>query len=57
MKKLAKIPLYALGGAGGAFVVLFTIYFFNLDEKFMAYAVDPILQWWYDNKVEHNYYV
>ena len=57
MKKLAKIPLYALGGAGGAFVVLFTVYFFNLDEKFMAYAVDPILQWWYDNKVEHKYYV
>lgn len=57
MKKFAKIPLYALGSAGGLFTVLFTIYFFNLDEKFMAYCVDPILQWWYDNKVEHNYYV
>ncbi len=57
MKKAVKIPLVALGGASSVFAVLFTIYFFNLDEKFMAYCVDPILQWWYDNKVEHKYYV
>jgi len=57
MKKFAKIPLMVLGGGAGAFTLLFTVYFFNLDMKFMAYCVDPILQWWYDNKVEHNYYV
>ena len=57
MKKIVKLPLIALGGGVGAFVLLFTVYFFNLDMKFMAYIVDPVLQWWYDNKVEHKYYV
>ena len=57
MNKFVKIPLKLLGGAAGTFVVLFTVYFFNLDEKFMAYCVDPILQWWYNNKVEPKYYV
>ena len=57
MKKFVKIPLIALGGGASAFLVLFTVYFFNLDMKFMAYIVDPVLQWWYDNKVEHKYYV
>ena len=57
MKTFVKIPLIALGGGASAFLVLFTVYFFNLDMKFMAYIVDPVLQWWYDNKVEHKYYV
>ena len=57
MKKCVKLPLTVLGGGFGAFLLLFIVYFFNLDMKFMAYCVDPILQWWYDNKVEHKYYV
>ena len=57
MKKCVKVPLTVLGGGVGAFLVLFTVYFFNLDMKFMAYIVDPVLQWWYDNKVEHKYYI
>ena len=57
MKKCVKVPLTVIGGGVGAFLVLFTVYFFNLDMKFMAYIVDPVLQWWYDNKVEHKYYI
>lgn len=56
MKKCVKIPLQIIGGAGGLFAVLFTIYFFNLDMKFMAYAVDPILRKIYDRR-KPNYYV
>lgn len=56
MKKCVKIPLQILGGAGGLVAVLFTVYFFNLDMKFMAYAVDPILQKVYDSR-KPNYYV
>ena len=57
MKKIVKIPLLIVSGIVGLFAALFAVYFFNLDEKFMAYCVDPVLQWWYDNKVEHKYYV
>ena len=56
MNKLAKLSLKALGGATGTFLLLFTVYFFNLDEKFMAYCVDPILQAVY-NRRKPNYYV
>ncbi|MCF0138278.1 MAG: hypothetical protein HUJ66_07940 [Oscillospiraceae bacterium] len=56
MNKFAKIPLMVLGGAGGTFAVLFTVYFFNLDMKFMAYCVDPILQKVYNSRTP-NYYV
>ncbi len=56
MNKIAKIPLMVLGGGASAFAVLFTVYFFNLDMKFMAYAVDPILQKVYDSR-KPKYYV
>ena len=38
-----KIPLAILGGAAGFFTVTFTIYFFNLDMKFLSRFVEPIL--------------
>ncbi len=56
MKNSVKIPLKILGGGAGVFAVLFTVYFFNLDMKFMAYAVDPILQKIYNSR-KPNYYV
>ena len=56
MKNYVKIPLQIIGGASGLFAVLFTIYFFNLDMKFMAYAVDPILQKVYDRR-KPDFYV
>lgn len=55
MNKFAKIPLTILGGAGGVFAVLFTIYFFNLDLKFMTYCVAPILEWNYDRIPRKQY--
>lgn len=55
MNKLVKIPLMALGGAGGVFAVLFTVYFFNLDLKFMTYCVAPILEWNYDRIPRKQY--
>ena len=38
-----KIPLAILGSAAGFFAVTFTIYFFNLDMKFLSRFVEPIL--------------
>lgn len=55
MNKFAKIPLTILGGAGGLFAVLFTVYFFNLDMKFMTYCVAPILEWNYDRIPRKQY--
>ena len=37
-----KIPLAILGSAAGFFTVTFTIYFFNLDMKFLSRFVEPI---------------
>ena len=56
MNKFAKIPLMMLGGCASAFAVLFTIYFFNLDMKFMSYCVEPILLKIYDMR-KPNFYV
>lgn len=56
MSKIVKIPLIILSGIFGVFALLFTVYFFNLDMKFMAYLVDPILQKHYD-KIDRKYYV
>jgi len=38
------------------FVLLFTIYFFNLDMKFMTYVVAPILEKHYD-KIDREQYL
>ena len=48
MSKLKMLPLKMLGGGAGLFAVTFAIYFFNLDMKFLAYCVEPILLWNYD---------
>ena len=51
-----KIPLAILGGAAGFFTVTFTIYFFNLDMKFLSRFVEPILFKHYD-KIPRKQYV
>ena len=51
-----KIPLAILGGAAGFFAVTFTIYFFNLDMKFLSRFVEPILLRHYD-KIPRKQYV
>ena len=56
MNKFAKIPLMMLGGGASVFAVLLTIYFFNLDMKFMSYCVEPILLKIYDMR-KPNFYV
>ena len=55
MNKCIKIPLMALGGAGSVFAVLFTIYFFNLDMKFMAPFIEPFLSRHYDRMPRNQY--
>ena len=47
MKKLAKLPLYILGGVLVLFLATFGIYFFNLDMKAMA-LIEPLLLKHYD---------
>ena len=54
MKKLAKIPLIALGLGAGAFAGTFTMYMFNLDMKLMA-VVAPLLEKWYDSRDQEFY--
>ena len=56
MNKFAKIPLMMLCGGASAFAVLFTVYFFNIDMKFMSYCVEPILLKIYDMR-KPNFYV
>ncbi len=51
-----KIPGIILGSIGGFFAVTFTIYFFNLDMKFLSIFVEPILLKHYD-KIPRNHYV
>ena len=50
-----KIPLAILGSAAGFFAVTFTIYFFNLDMKFLSSCVEPILLWNYDRIPRKQY--
>ncbi len=51
-----KIPGIILGSIGGFFAVTFTIYFFNLDMKFLSTFVEPILLKHYD-KIPRKHYV
>ena len=46
---LLKLCLFAV--AGLAF--LFVVYFFNLDMKLTA-AMEPVLTWFYDNRVKRD---
>ena len=46
---LLKLCLAALVGAA----LLFVVYFFNLDMKLTA-AMEPLLTWFYDNKVKRD---
>ena len=55
MNKFAKIPLMMLGGGASAFAVLFTVYLFNLDMKFMSYCVEPIRLKIYDMRKPNCY--
>ena len=43
MKKVLMIPV-------GLFLLLATVYWFNLDNKLIYYGVRPALNWWYDRK-------
>ena len=52
-KKVLKLLLKLCLAALGFFVVTFVVYFYNLDMKLTA-AMEPILTWWYDNKVKRD---
>ena len=51
-----KMPLAILGGAAGFFAVSFTVYFLNLDMKFLSRFVEPILLKHYD-KIPRKQYI
>ena len=53
MKKILKILAIAVPAI---FALLFTVYFFNLDMKFVAKVVDPFLQKHYD-KIPRKQYI
>ena len=53
MKKLLKILGIAIPGVA---VLLFVVYFFNLDMKFVAYVVEPFLDKHYD-KIPRKQYI
>jgi len=46
---LLKLCLIAVVGTA----LLFVVYFFNLDMKLTA-AMEPLLTWFYDNKVKRD---
>ena len=46
---LLKLVLIAVAGTA----LLFIVYFFNLDMKLTA-AMEPLLTWFYDNKVKRD---
>ena len=46
---LLKLVLIAVAGTA----LLFAVYFFNLDMKLTA-AMEPLLTWFYDNKVKRD---
>ena len=48
-KKLFKLCLKLFGICFAALAVLFTIFFFDLDGKFLYYVVEPFLKKHYDN--------
>lgn len=53
---MLKVLLIILIVIVALFALLFTIYFFNLDQKFMVYVVHPILEKHYD-KIERKQYL
>lgn len=56
MSKIVKIPLIAVSALVSLFLIVFTVYFFNLDMKFMSKFVEPILLKHYD-KIPRKQYV
>lgn len=46
--KLLKLCLKLVGICFAAFAILFTIFFFDLDGKFLYYVVEPFLKKHYD---------
>lgn len=56
MCKIGKLLLKLLGIVLGAFAATVVIYFYNLDMKFMAYIVEPILLKHYD-KIPRKQYI
>lgn len=46
---ILKLVLIAVAGTA----LLFVVYFFNLDMKLTA-AMEPLLTWFYDNKVKRD---
>lgn len=52
-KTLLKLMLKLLVAALSIFGVTFIVYFFNLDMKLTA-AMEPLLIWFYDNKVKRD---
>ena len=52
-KTLLKLMLKLFIIAVSFFVVTFVAYFYNLDMKLTA-AMEPVLTWFYDNKVKRD---
>ena len=52
-KKLLLVLLKLGVTAAAGFALLFIVYFFNLDMKLTA-AMEPLLTWFYDNKVKRD---
>ena len=52
-KSLLKLLLKLIIVAASFFVVTFVVYFYNLDMKLTA-AMEPLLTWFYDNKVKRD---
>ena len=52
-KTLLKLLLKLVIIAVSFFAVTFVVYFYNLDMKLTA-AMEPLLTWFYDNKVKRD---
>ena len=52
-KKVLKLLLKLCLAALGFCAVTCVVYFYNLDMKLTA-AMEPVLTWWYDNKVKRD---
>ena len=53
IKKLLSFLLKLVLAAVVGTALLFVVYFFNLDMKLTA-AMEPLLTWFYDNKVKRD---
>ena len=51
--KLLLVMLKLCVTAVAGLALLFVVYFFNLDMKLTA-AMEPLLTWFYDNKVKRD---